>query len=175
MKHGSPDLCCLIVPDQAAPSLQTVLRYPQRLRMGVNGQSAPYQRLYMHCAACTNGSALHLSVHRNGPFPSRFTSLLGGQFALDFQGFYVGNDFQPTRERRVGEPVFATVATLRQTAPLPCFDVNSPPLKSRSVLETYRCHRRSSNARRNPICTSIARQKNGARTGRLHTILGGQD
>jgi hypothetical protein len=78
------------------------------------------------------------------------------------------------RTKIVSERLFFAVTALRQAAAPPRFDVKQPTSYC-SGLETFRCHRRSSHAQGNPICTSDTRQKEGARTGRLRVDVERRD
>jgi hypothetical protein len=58
---------------------------------------------------------------------------------------------------------------------LPCLDVHNPPFSARRIFKMFRCHRRTSHERRNPIWNDDALAEGRARLGRLHTNHRRQD
>jgi autotransporter-associated beta strand protein len=90
-----------------------------------------------------------------------------GVLCADLGHFHICDRTQPTCKRRVRETVRPEVAALRQAAALPCLDMHSPPFSARRIFKIFRCHRRTSHERRNPIWNDDALAEGRARLGRL--------
>ena len=123
-------------------------------------RSAPGHRFDVHRPERLNG---YRPLRRAQPGFPRFAR----RRRLMLQDYCFANDGQPPPERAHVESMLPAIALPRKTATTPRLDVDRPPCPPSCVLEMFRTHRRSSNARRNPIWTANAPPIRCARTGRL--------
>jgi hypothetical protein len=134
------------------------------MRGGVmgGGQSAPVQRFDMHRPERLDGRRALRRAQPGGATPPFRVRLV-------VQGLGVSDRSNPASECARVETVLNAIFGAAKPAPAPRLDVDRQPRLPSRVLEMFRSHRRSSNARRNPKWTANAPPIRCARTGRLHS------
>ena len=130
-------------------------------------QSAPVQRFDMHRPERLNGDRALRFAQRRWPSTAALTTLFAQKFCCFSRGFRAFELLEPAIERRLVEPMIATIFGARKSAPARRFNMRRPVGTPCRVLELFRAHRRSSHVRENPICREIALPSERAEFGHL--------
>jgi len=163
-----------------APFLQTRRQKRLRSRIFAYAHAAPVHRFHVHRPERLNAARAHVRAHRIKPTLTPlpvllplltlfFTAQLSQIFRMLTGSLFTREILKPARKDVPRQTVFSTIDRLRKATAAPRLNMQRP-IKPVCLFPGTLSHRRSSNARRNPICREVASSKGCVGTGRLRTL-----